>query len=47
MEQFKEYINYAFYDEVGNYIAIVFEGTPEDVVKKLEKEYDEVKYSER
>lgn len=47
MEQFKEYINYAFYDETGNYIAIVFEGTPEDVVKELQKEYDEVKYSEK
>ena len=47
MDLFKEYINYTFYDEQGNYIAIVYENTPEDILEELQKEYDEVKYSEK
>lgn len=47
MEYFKEYINYTFYDETNKLIAIVYDGTPEDVIRELKKEYDEVKYSER
>jgi hypothetical protein len=47
MEQFKEYINYTFYDETKKLIAIVYKNTPEDIIKELQKEYDEVKYSER
>lgn len=47
MEEFKEYINYTFYDEMGCYVAIVYKDTPEDIVKELQKEYDEVKYSEK
>lgn len=46
MNQFKEYINYTFYDETNHLVAIVYENTPADVIKELQKEYDEVKYSE-
>ena len=46
MDQFKEYVNYTFYDETHKLIAIVYKNTPEDIVKELQKEYDEVKYSE-
>ena len=46
MEKFKEHIKYTFYDENGSLVAIVKENTPKDIVNKLSKAYDEVKYKE-
>lgn len=40
------YIRYAYYDEIGKHIAIINKDTPNEVIKKLQKEYDEVKYKE-
>ena len=40
------YIKYTFYDEVGKYIAIIYQNTPKEIIKELQKQYDEVKYKE-
>ena len=40
------YIQYTYYDEVGDYIAIINKNTPKEIIKKLSEEYDEVKYKE-
>ena len=40
------YIRYTYYDEVGNNIAIIYQNTPKEIIKKLQEEYDEVKYKE-
>lgn len=40
------YIQYTFYDEVGKNIAIINKNTPKEFIKKLQEEYDEVKYKE-
>lgn len=40
------YIRYAYYDNLGNYIAIIYQNTPNEVIKKLQEKYDEVKYKE-
>ena len=40
------YIQYAYYDEMGKFIAIIRKGTPKEIIEKLSKEYDEVKYKE-
>ena len=40
------YIQYTFYDETRKKIAIINKNTPKDIIKKLQEEYDEVKYKE-
>ena len=40
------YIQYTYYDETRNKIAIIYPKTPREVIKKLQEEYDEVKYKE-
>ena len=40
------YIQYTFYDEIGNHIAIINKDIPKEIIKKLQEEYDEVKYKE-
>lgn len=40
------YIRYTFYDELNKRIAIIYPKTPREVIKKLQEEYDEVKYKE-
>ena len=40
------YIRYTYYDEVGKHIAIINQDTPKGIIKKLQEEYDEVKYKE-
>ena len=40
------YIRYTYYDEVGKCIAIIYQNTPKEIIEKLQKEYDEVKYKE-
>jgi len=40
------YIQYTYYDEVGKHIAIINQDTPKEIIKKLQKKYDEVKYKE-
>lgn len=42
----KNYVEYTFYDESGEYIAIIKENTPKYVIDKLINEYDQVKYEE-
>lgn len=40
------YIRYAYYDDDGRYIAIVYPNTPKEIIQKYLEEYDEVKYKE-
>lgn len=40
------YIQYTYYDDIGKNIAIINTDTPNEVIKKLQEEYDEVKYKE-
>ena len=40
------YIRYVYYDDLYKRIAIIYPNTPKDIIKKLQKEYDEVKYKE-
>jgi len=40
------YIQYTFYDEVGKKVAIIYQNTPKEIIKKLQEQYDEVKYKE-
>lgn len=40
------YIRYTYYDEVGCKVAIIYPNTPNEVIKKLQEQYDEVKYKE-
>ena len=40
------YIRYTFYDEVGKYIAIIYQNTPNEIIQELQKHYDEVKFKE-
>lgn len=40
------YIQYTFYDDTKKKIAIINKNTPKDIIKKLQEEYDEVKYKE-
>ncbi len=40
------YIKYTFYDETGKKIAIINQNTPIEIIKKYEKEYDEIKFKE-
>lgn len=40
------YIRYTYYDDIGHYIAIINKDTPNEVIKKLQDKYDEVKYKE-
>ena len=40
------YIRYTYYDDIEYYIAIINKDTPNEVIKKLQEEYDEVKYKE-
>lgn len=40
------YIQYTYYDEVGYKVAIINKNTPKEIIMKLQKEYDEVKYKE-
>lgn len=42
----KEYLIYSFYNEVHNFIAIIREDTPEEVIEQFKQKYDEVKYKE-
>ena len=46
MKEFSEYINYTYYDELGNHIAIIKRDIPEEIFKQLKFRYDEVKNSE-
>ncbi len=41
-----DYIQYTYYDEVGKHIAIINQDTPNEIIKKLQEEYDEVKLKE-
>lgn len=40
------YIRYNYYDELGNYIAIINQNTPKEIIQELQKKYDEVKFKE-
>ena len=40
------YIRYVYYDDLYKRIAIIYPNTPNEVIKKLQEEYDEVKYKE-
>ncbi len=40
------YIQYTYYDETKKYIAIVNKNTPNEIIKELQKKYDEVKFKE-
>lgn len=40
------YIQYTYYDETRNKIAIIYPNTPQKIIKELQKKYDEVKYKE-
>ena len=40
------YIQYTFYDEVGKKVAIIYQNTPNEIIQKLQEQYDEVKYKE-
>ena len=40
------YIRYTYYDEQNNKVAIIYPNTPNEVIKKLQEKYDEVKYKE-
>ena len=40
------YIRYTYYDEVGKYIAIIYQNTPNEIIQELQKQYDEVKFKE-
>ena len=40
------YIRYTYYDEVGKYIAIIYQNTPKEIIQELQKQYDEVKFKE-
>ena len=40
------YISYVFYDDLFKRIAIIYPNTPNEVIKKLQEKYDEVKYKE-
>lgn len=40
------YIRYVYYDDLYKKIAIIYPNTPNEVIKKLQEKYDEVKYKE-
>lgn len=40
------YIRYVYYDDLYKRIAIIYPNTPNEVIKKLQEKYDEVKYKE-
>lgn len=40
------YINYAYYDETGKYIAIVHKNTSKETMQRYLEKYDEVKFEE-
>lgn len=40
------YIRYTFYDDIGKYIAIIYQNTPKEIIQELRKQYDEVKFKE-
>ena len=40
------YIQYTFYDDTKKKIVIINKNTPKDIIKKLQEEYDEIKYKE-
>jgi len=44
--EFKEYLKYAFYDEVGNYVAIIKRRTPKNIIEQMKNKFDEVKFME-
>lgn len=46
MSRFKDYIKYVFYDEIGTSVAIIKTETPPEIIKELNKEYEEIKFQE-
>lgn len=40
------YLNYAYYDDCGNLIAIIHKNTPQETIERYKKKYDEGKYEE-
>lgn len=46
MSRFKDYVKYAFYDEIGVSVAIIKAETPSEVIEELKKEYEEIKFKE-
>lgn len=46
MKEFQEFIYYTFYDETGEYIAIIHKDTPKEIITKLEEKYDQVRFKE-
>ena len=46
MKEFDKYIAYTYYDEVGNYVAILKERVSREIFNQLKFRYDEVRISE-
>lgn len=46
MKEYSNYIKYTFYEENGDFVAIIKENTPPEIIKELKTKYDSVRFKE-